>query len=231
MPQLSSNGDARPSDGTTSTSGDPTQTEQLVAVRPDVLGDAEHALGNLFQRVYHVTRLTREGLGAHADRLTEALENIEQLLELVFDYVSPVEIDLRPVGAPKVLESLVAQLRNHRGAAELPTGDCPALRVLVDPRVVSRSFQLVARALGRDWERAGDLALEVAHDEEGERIQFTVRAGVGEGGLAAADANLAFAVAGRLIDLQGGELQVSTSEGALVCSIALPVSMESHGAA
>ena len=55
MPQLSSNGDARPSDGTTSTSGDPTQTEQLVAVRPDVLGDAEHALGNLFQRVYHVT--------------------------------------------------------------------------------------------------------------------------------------------------------------------------------
>ena len=230
MPQLSSNVDARPSDGTPPIS-EPPRTEQLVAVRPDVLGDAEHALGNLFQRVYHVTRLTREGLGSHADRLTEALENIEQLLELVFDYVSPVEIDLRPIGAAKVMESLAVQLRNHRGAAELSTSECPALRVLVDPRALGRSFQLLARALGRDWERAGDMALEVMHDEEDEHIQFTVRAGVGEGALATADANLAFAVAGRLIDLQGGELQASTSEGALVCSIALAVSTENHGAA
>jgi hypothetical protein len=222
--------DARPSDGTTP-SAEPPRTEQLVAVRPDVLGDAEHALGNLFQRVYHVTRLTREGLGAHADRLTEALENIEQLLELVFDYVSPVEIELRPIGAAKALESLVAQLRHHRGAAALSTGECPALRVLVDPRALGRSFQLLARALGRDWERAEEMALEVTHDEEGERIQFSVLASVGEGALTTADANLAFAVAGRLIDLQGGDLQAAMSEGKFVCSITLPISTENNGAA
>jgi hypothetical protein len=204
--------------------------EQLVAVRPDVLDSAEHALGNLFQRVYHVTRLAREGLGAHADRLTEALESIEQIFELVFDYVSPVEIELRPVGAVKVLESLASQLRNHRGAAGLSMGECPALRVVADPRVLGRSFLFLGRALGRDWERAAEVALDVAHDEEGERIQFTVRAEVGESGLAAADANLAFAVAGRLIDLQGGALQAAASAGALVCSITLPVSTENHGA-
>jgi hypothetical protein len=231
VPHLSSNVDAGPSAAAPAAAGaEATPAEQLVAVRPDVLGDAEHALGNLFQRVYHVTRLAREGLGGHADRLTEALESIERLLELVFDYVSPVEVDLRPIGAAKVLESLASQVRSHRGAAGVSLGECPALRVVGDPRVLGRSFQLLGSALGRDWERAAQVALEVAHDAEGERVCFMVHAGVGEAGPAAADANLAFAVAGRLIDLLGGYLQTAAAGGAFACSITLPISTESHGA-
>jgi hypothetical protein len=208
--------------------GEPLPAEQLVAVRPDVLGDAEHALGNLFQRVYHVTRLAREGLGAHADRLTEALESIEHLLELVFDYVSPVEIELRPLGAAKVAESLAAQLRGH--GVRLETGECPPLRVLGDPRVLGRAFHLLVRAFGRDWEKASRVAFEVVHDAEAERVQFTVRAEASEPSVTPADANLALAVAGRLIDLQGGDLITAAGAESHLCSVALAVSTENHGA-
>lgn len=230
MPQLSSNPDARPASAVPAARPEPTPAEQLVAVRPDVLGDAEHALGNLFQRVYHVTRLAREGLGGHADRLTETLESIEHLLELVFDYVSPVEIDVRPIGAAKVMESLSSQLRAHRGSTELSIGECPALRVVADPRVLSRAFHLLGRAFGRDWERSTAVAVEAAHDEEGERVRFAVRADVGEAAASTADENLALAVAGRLFDLQGGDLQVEPAGVTLLCVITLPISTENHGA-
>src|ERR1044071_9824306 len=89
--------------------------EQLVSVRTEVLTDAEHALGNLFQRIYHVTRVAREGLGPYADRLNGTVQDLERLLELLFDYVSPVDLEMRPTSCGRVAESLAVQLRAHTG--------------------------------------------------------------------------------------------------------------------
>lgn len=200
-------------------------SEHLVAVRTDVLSDAEHALGNLFQRIYHLTRLTRDGLGPHAERLTGAVENVERLLELLFDYVSPVEVELRSLGASKVVESLTAQIRAH-APCDVAAPDCPPVYVIADGRLLRRSFQLLGRAFARDLERASRVALEVVHDSE--RTEFGVYVEVAEPNQSAADANLALAVAARLIDLNGGELRHATTAAASSCRVALPNCKESH---
>ena len=95
--------------------------EQLVAVRREVLNDVEHAVGNLLQRMHHAARAAKAGLGPQGERLQNALDDLERLLELLFDYVSPVEVQVRPTDAERIAESLAAQLR-AQGVAEVTHG-------------------------------------------------------------------------------------------------------------
>jgi len=180
--------------------------EQLVAVRHEVLNDVEHAVGNLLQRMHHAARAASASLGVQGERLQSALDDLERLLELLFDYVSPVEVQVRPVDAGRIAESLAAQLRGQ-GAAELAPGAPPAVEVLADPRILSRSFLLLAAACGRDGENATPLTIEVVRDGTGDRVAFVLHSAADAPPAATAHANLAAAVAGRLIELQGGELQ------------------------
>ena len=204
-------------------------SEYLVAIRPEVLSEAEHALGNLIQRIQHITRLARNGLGAQAERLTVAIDNLEGLLELVFDYVSPVDVEVRPLRCGRVAESLLAQVRTY-AAGELTLGPCPAADVLADPRVLSRGFHLLGKARTRELRGASRIAIEVVHDRSSGRAEFQISAPSGIGAAAGdggagrvAEDSLAWEVAARLIELQGGELQRSSSEQPLMCSIALPL--------
>lgn len=204
-----------------------TPSEQLVAVRAEVLSDAEHALGNLFQRIYHLTRLTRDTLGPNGERLTSAVENVERLLELLFDYVSPVEVELRSVAALKVVESLASQVRSQ-SSAEVATPECPPVYVVADARLLRRTFQLLVRAFARDIERASRIALGVSHDAE--RTEIGARIEVADPNQGGADANLAVAVAARLIDLNGGELRHGANAEGVSWSVALPTSKDGHAA-
>lgn len=202
------------------------KSEYLIAVRPEVLNDAEHALGNLFQRIHHATRLARESLGVQAERLTTALDDIEGLLELVFDYVSPVEVELRRLNCGRVAESLVAQVRPH-AVTEIAMGPFPASHVMADPRVLSRGFQLIGKARMRELKAAPQVAVNVTLDGSMGRAEFLVSADGAtlSNGIAgrAAEEVLAWEVAARLIELQGGELRQLASEDALRCSVTLPL--------
>ena len=172
--------------------GSPEQpgTEHLVSVRAEVLSDAEHALGNLFQRIRHVARAAGDRLGPHSERMNANLQDLERLLELVFDYVSPVEVELRPTACSRIADSLAAQLRTH-GATELATGKCPELRLLADGRVLSRSFQLLARTLANELACASSASIEIQHNEGLGQAEFVVhvvsRAASAVGGAEAAD--------------------------------------------
>ena len=201
--------------------------ERLVTIRPEVLNDAEHALGNLFQRIYHATRLSREALGPQAERLTAALGDLERLLELVFDYVSPVEVRMRPTPAARVAESLAAQIRAHT-EGEVAVGSCPPVAVSADARLLRRSFELLSRAWSCHWEAASRIALDVLHDEAFERAEFVVRAPIRHGAGAPVDGKLALAVAARLVELHGGELRHGASDALVTCSVILPTAKASH---
>ncbi len=195
--------------------------EQLVAVRPDVLSDAEHALGNLLQRIHYVVRACRDSLGPHGERISGALDDLERLLELLLDYVSPIELEVRPTDGGRIAESLVAQVRAC-GAAEPKVGNHLPIRVVADPRVLNRSFQLLGRACEQDWKGASHTFVEVRHSESADLAEFVVYAQVEGATSAAADAKLAAAVAARLIELQGGEVRWTSSAGGVSCSVILP---------
>jgi len=194
--------------------------EQLVAIRPEILSDAEHALGNLLQRMHHLARVSRDNLGAHAERLQTTLEDLEHLLELLFDYVTPVDVELGPIDAVRVAESLLSQVRAYGGKVDV--GELPKIKLLVDSRVLSRSFQLLGRAFGRDWEAALRTSMEVNQQESLDRVELCVRSELAPAASGSADGDLALAVATRLIEQQGGEIRREVGDGSLTCSIILP---------
>jgi hypothetical protein len=187
--------------------------ERLVAVREDVLNDVEHAVGNLLQRMHHAARSSRAEMGAHGERLETALADLERLLDLLFGYVSPVDVELRATDAERVAESLAVQLRGQ--GAEVTVAAVPAVRVLADLRALGRSFQLLSES--RRWQAR--MTLEVRHDAAAERVEFALR-GAADAAAPGARGVLAAAVAARLLDLQGGEL-ASQPDG--TCAVALPV--------
>lgn len=193
--------------------------EQLVALRTDVLSDVEHAVGNLLQRMHHVARAARGALGVQGERLQAGLDELEQLLGLFFDYVSPVELQLRTTDAARIAESLAAQLRGHGAAVTIEPSTVPA--VVADPRALSRCFALLAQAGAREWEGAV-VAIAARRDASGERVEFEVRGGERPAVASAAPSALATAVARRLIELQGGELRERPS-AACACSVVLAV--------
>jgi hypothetical protein len=154
------------------------------------------------------------------ERLETALDDLERLLELFFDYVSPVEVEVRPSDADRIAESLAAQLR-AQGVSEVSLTASPGLQVLADPRLLSRSFLLLAQACARECNGGAPLAIEVVHDAAGDRVEFLVRAPGELTGTPTAQSSLAAAVAGRLIELQGGELH-ARPQPACACAVVLP---------
>jgi len=202
-------------------SGEPRPDEQLVAVRQDVLNDVEHAVGNLLQRMHHAARGVRAELAVPGERLQGALEELESLLDLLFDYVSPVDVLVRATDATRVAESLAAQLR-AQGAAEVVLAAVPPVSVLADARALSRSFQLLARACGREWQGAGPVTIQARHDAAADRVELSVEIGGAMPPAATAQAALAGAVAARLIELQGGEMRTRPRAECL-CQVILPV--------
>lgn len=194
--------------------------EELVALRRDVLNDVEHAVGNLLQRMHHAARSAKASLGVQGERLETTLDDLERLLELFFDYVSPVEVQVRPSDADRIAESLAAQLR-AQGVSDVSLTPSPGIQVLADPRVLSRSFLLLAQACARECNGDGPLTIEVVHDAAGDRVEFLVRAAAELTGTPTAQSSLAAAVAGRLIELQGGELR-ARPQPMCACAVVLP---------
>lgn len=193
--------------------------ECLVAVRPDVLNDAEHAVGNFLQRIHHMARVLGAAADAQqADRLRLALGDLERLLELLFDYVLPAEVAVRPTAAGVVADSLAAQVRAQCGG-EVEVSACPAVRLLVDPKSLSRSFQLLGVACGKVWQ-GGALSVEAMLEPGGDRLRLAVRGAEGGEIRAAAEQRMAAAVATQLVEMQGGELVWSDLEpSALVLTL------------
>lgn len=200
-------------------------SEHLVSVQPDVLRDAEHTLGNLFQRIYHATRVNREALGPQAERLEAAVEDLQGIVELVFDYVSPVDLELRPIPTARVAESLVSQI-TPRTKGKVHLGECPTVPILADSRHLRRCFQLLARACEHDWAAADRVSVEVSHDAAGEQAELLISCERAPGGNGGRADSLLWAVAARLIELHGGALDHTPSETMNVCVISLPTSKD-----
>jgi len=131
-----------------------------------------------------------------------------------------VEVQVRPSDAERIAESLAAQLR-AQGVSDVLLGASPGIQVLADPRVLGRSFLLLAEACARECNGGGPLVIEVVHDAAGDRVEFLVRANGELTGTPSPQSSLAAAVAGRLIELQGGELRARPYP-ACACAVVLP---------
>jgi hypothetical protein len=153
-----------------------------------------------------------------------AIRDLEGVVELVFDYVSPVDLALRPIPADRIAESLVSQI-SERSKGQVLLGDCPAVSVSADSRRLRRCFQLLGQACEHDWTVADRISVRVTHEPADERVEFQISYETTSGHGGSTSESLLWAVAGRLLELHGGALlRTPSTENA--CLIVLPAARD-----
>jgi hypothetical protein len=93
---------------------------------------------------------------------------------------------------------------------------------MVDARALSRALQLLAKARARELGAAHAVAVTTVHDAAGGTVDLSLR--MRSDALSVPpDLDLTWEVAGRLIELQGGELRQTMRDNALTVTLSFPV--------
>lgn len=144
---------------------DGTQTgdeDRIVLVRPAVVEQVEHVFGNLFQRIYHLADQTSERDSATAELLSDSIRQLEDFLQLVMDYFSPLPLKLEFVPAIEVAQSLAREISDAVGCPVKIDGRNCSGRLLVDPGRLVRAFALLTAQLGQAGDGQASLEIRTA---------------------------------------------------------------------
>jgi hypothetical protein len=203
----------------------PDSDGQMIIVRPQVVENVGHVLGNFFQQIYHLVAETRAGDTTAGTQLAASVGHLEDFLQLVLDYFSPPVLALQDVLGTEVAQSLARQLSD--------TVCCPVKieakvhsdgRVRVDPGRLARGFALLATLLCQSTGADAGIALKAATRPMAHSLTFTVT--VPRHFLAArsSQSDMRWAVAEKLLEAHGGALQRQSSpSGEVLWEIVLPL--------
>jgi hypothetical protein len=207
------------------TSGHVADDGQIVVIRPQVVENVGHVLGNMFQRIYHLVERTRDGDVVMAADLESNLRRLEDFLQLFMDYVSPLSLTLQSVPLADVAQSLAQQIGDAvGGAVTIETAGPTDARLLVDAGRLARAFDLLRLQLCPE-----------ARSDEGIQLQTTARPGarlltlevtIPSGCLVgrSSASEIQWSVAEKLLEIHGGALQQSSTEsGEVLWEIMLPL--------
>ncbi len=220
--------------GGVGTPTEPTETEpvapgaddsQIVIIRPQILENVGHVLGNLFQRIYHLIDRSREADAVTATQLDGAAHRLEDFLQLVIDYVAPLALSLQRVPTTDVAQSLAQQLSDRLGCRVNVESQVQGEgQLLVDPGRLARGFRLMVAQL-REGAAAGEtMALKVV--ERPAARSLALSAALPGGWLLApsSESEMQRSVAEKLMEIQGGALQEkSAPSGEVLWEIVLPL--------
>ena len=199
-----------------------------------LLGDVNHAAGNLVHRMYYWTSLLEEEPGAAnsgevVDELKRSLGELHRLVNRAMDLVRPVEARPIPVAAGDLVKSIALRLGVEPPAdTACRLGDSVEAQVLVDPVQLDRAVGMLAELL--PGEKAGITcgvsaayaAADAAAGEGGERFDFVASWPACEGPSDSTSHDVAVALAGKLLAIFGWRLSVESGEDGPHASISIP---------
>jgi len=211
---------------------DPVETDdaqsedaQMVVVRPQVVETVGHVLGNVFQRMYHLIEVCGDADTATAAALHSTTRTLEDFLQQVIDYFSPVSLVLQHVPAVEVAQGLARQLSDAvdgtvKLEAKLPADSC----LLVDPGRLARSFSLLASRLRDGAHGVQGIAVRVVGEVCGRSIRLTVMLPTAAVAPQSSESEVRWAVAEKLLETHGGTLRQHTMRsGEVLWEIVLPL--------
>ncbi|GIW39893.1 MAG: hypothetical protein KatS3mg076_0470 [Candidatus Binatia bacterium] len=186
----------------------------LVVLSPAVLAEAEHALGNLFHRLHF---FCRKAEGEGLPPVGETVASLEETFRLLFDYVSPLPLDLRCVPALAVVRSASAALPSLRLECD---GSVENKTLQVDSGRLSHAFALLGRFV-RPGE-AGTLEAKATSSSGPDGGSWLcLRVSLGS---VVAPMRLAWAVAEKIVESHGGNLVRSAEGEGEAWTLRLPLS-------
>ena len=198
---------------------------QIVLIRPRVVENVGHVLGNMFQRIYHLIERTREGDVAMAADLDTSMRRLEAFLQLLMDYVSPVSLRVQDVSLADVVESVARQVGNAVGHPVTIESAVPADRlVLADAGRLARAFDLLRLRLCPQPGCEEAVRIEATTGMDALSLALVIR--IPRGCLLedSSESEIQWAVAEKLLEVHGGVLQQSsTVSGGVLWEIMLPL--------
>jgi len=198
---------------------------RIVLIRPQVMDNVGHVLGNLFQRIYHIAERTKETDAMRAADLESSTRRLEAFLQLVMDYVSPPSLSFQYVSAADILQSLARQISDVVVAAvKVSTPAALEERLLVDAGRLARAFALLAAQFQQRTIRDETVELTGWVRPAEPSLLLTVLASPRALPPRSAEAEMQWSVAERLLEMHGGTLQCRpTKSGEVSWEIALPL--------
>ena len=198
---------------------------QIVVVRPQVVENIGHVLGNLFQRIYHLVDRASETDATTAGDLGATVHRLEDFLQLVMDYVSPHSPALQYVLATEVVQSLARQLSDRVGCAVRVDAKVAAqVRLLVDAGRLARGFALLASQLHGAETSSEVIELKAVARPAGRSMTVYVKIPRRFVSPWTSESEMRWSVAEKLLDMHGGALQcTSLASGEVSWEISVPL--------
>jgi hypothetical protein len=200
------------------------EEDRIVLVRPAVVERVEHVFGNLFQRIYHLADKARQHDVASVELLSVSVRELEDFLQLVMDYFSPLPLTLQFVPALEVVQSLAREISDAAGCPVKIDGRHATGRLLVDPGRLVRAFALLAKQLGRSDNGSFSLEIHTAVRASNHSIVLSMAAPSHLISRGSPSTEMQWAVAEKVFESHGGALtQCSAASGEVTWEIVLPL--------
>lgn len=198
---------------------------QIVLVRPRVVENVGHVLGNLFQRMYHLIGQVGEVDGPTGAQLEASTRQLENFLQLALDYFSPLNLALQYVSGTEVAQSLARQLSEAVGRpVRVDLKLLAEGRLLVDPGRLARALGLLAAQLRVVPKSEDSIEVKGLARPPGRSLLLQVIVPRGFTMAPSSQLEMCWAVAEKFLELHGGGLaQKSTAAGELLWEIVLPL--------
>lgn len=198
--------------------------DQIIVVRPVVVEHVGHVFGNLFQRIYHLTDQVRERDAAAAEALGPSIRQLEDFLQLVMDYFSPLPLSLQYVPGIDIAQSLAREISDTIGCSVKIDGKGSSGRLLVDPGRLARAFALLASHLCHVGPAAAPLELKTALRQSNRSMVLSVRLPAEVLSKRTPQSEMQWTVAEKVLESHGGALaQHSLPSGEMAWEIVLPL--------
>lgn len=198
--------------------------------------DLSHELGNYFHKLFYWTDCIRTGVTdaeagqSPTDALDDALHRLQSFLNQALVYFEPAVPNRIPMQGTDVAKAFEALLRTENPGAAVDIVCSPTVAdatLQVDTARLSTGFRTIAHLLasgaGTEFRLEADV---VAPGTKKARLQIALSATGGSAEAAARRAQrvVEWAVAARMLELHGGELEINEQRpGPVRCVLTLPL--------
>jgi signal transduction histidine kinase len=200
----------------------------LVVVQERVLAEISHELGNFFHKLYYWSDYiktdgegTKKGDSTAGQMLERTISNLEEFLKITLEYFYPITLNFSKIPVGELLDAFMTHLTSHLNgnAVEVRRDDvADASTILVDATRISQAFRIALHHVHKDLKAGGNLSVGMGRasrrDFAGLEIRLEVEPQTPTSPLfRAAEAGVEWAVAQKLIELHGGEIEESIEPG------------------
>ncbi len=207
---------------------------ETLRIEEAVVRDLSHELGNYFHKLYYWTDCIKSGAtdpaagASPSEMLEDLVHRMQDYLNVALEYFQPARLSRVAMSGDDLARAVETLLRGAGGDARVDVvceKEAAAVRLMVDPTRLSTGLRLAARLLAGPGCSALQAHLRAARADGNDLLEIALTAERPPGMETRPSHRIVeWAVAGRMIELHGGELSINEErQGSAGCRLTLPL--------